>query len=92
MLRLFRTHKAWTAHFLMTPTLLGVTDCCWIALMHPIRAGRSSAFNLLTQWGLEVNGHEIVGLDHGVGHLAYIPTKNGVTRDVKPMLGGYGVQ
>ena len=42
--------------------------------------------------GLEVNGHEIVGLDHGVGHLAYIPTKNGVTRDVKPTLGGDGGQ
>jgi hypothetical protein len=41
--RLFKTHTAWTARFLATPTVLGVTDTSGIALLHPMRAGRSPA-------------------------------------------------
>ena len=41
--RLFQTHTAWTARFLAAPTVLGVADTYGIALMHPLRAGRSPA-------------------------------------------------
>jgi hypothetical protein len=34
--------------------------------------------------------HRKFGLDYGVGHFAYIPTKNGVTRGVMPKLGSVG--
>ena len=41
LLRLFVTHQDWTQAFLASPTGLGVTDTYGIALMHPIREGRS---------------------------------------------------
>jgi hypothetical protein len=41
--RLFKTHAAWTARFLAMPTVLGVADTYGIELIHPRRAGRSSA-------------------------------------------------
>ena len=41
--RLFKTHTAWTARFLAAPTVLGVADSYGIALIHPMRAGRSPA-------------------------------------------------
>jgi hypothetical protein len=41
--RLFKTHTAWTARFLAAPTVLGVADTYGIALLHPMREGRSSA-------------------------------------------------
>jgi hypothetical protein len=41
--RLFKTHTAWTARFLATPTVLGVADSYGIALVHPRREGRSPA-------------------------------------------------
>jgi hypothetical protein len=37
-------------------------------------------------------GNAKAGHDHGVGHLAYIPTKNGVTLNFMPKLEGGGVQ
>jgi hypothetical protein len=41
--RLFKTHTAWTARFLATPTVRGVADTSGIELMHPMREGRSPA-------------------------------------------------
>jgi len=41
--RLFKTHTAWTARFLAAPTVLGVADTYGIALLHPMREGRSPA-------------------------------------------------
>lgn len=41
LLRLFMTHQAWTEAFLAPPTVLGVIDTYGIALIHPMRAGRS---------------------------------------------------
>ena len=41
--RLFKTHTAWTARFLATPTVLGVADTYGIELIHPMREGRSPA-------------------------------------------------
>jgi hypothetical protein len=41
--RLFKTHTAWPARFLATPTVLGVADTDGIELMHPMREGRSPA-------------------------------------------------
>ena len=41
--RLFKTHTAWTARFLAAPTVLGVADTSGIALIHPMREGRSPA-------------------------------------------------
>jgi hypothetical protein len=41
--QLFKTHTAWTARFLATPTVLGVADTSGIELMHPMREGRSPA-------------------------------------------------
>ena len=42
LLRLFKTHQAWTQAFLAAPTVLGVIDTYGIELIHPIREGRSS--------------------------------------------------
>src|SRR5918912_3761574 len=39
--RLFKTHTAWTARFLATPTMLGVADTYGIELIHPMREGWS---------------------------------------------------
>src|SRR5712691_1983360 len=41
LFRLFRTHHAWTQAFLAAPTVLGVIDTYGMALIHPIREGRS---------------------------------------------------
>jgi hypothetical protein len=41
--RLCKTHTAWTARFLATPTVLGVADTDGIELIHPMREGRSPA-------------------------------------------------
>jgi len=41
LFRLFRTHQDWTKVFLAAPTVLGVIDTYGIALIHPIREGRS---------------------------------------------------
>ena len=41
LLRLFKTHHAWTQAFLAAPTVLGVIDTSGIELIHPIREGRS---------------------------------------------------
>src|SRR5262249_7797410 len=41
--RLFKTHTAWTARFLATPTVLGVADTYGSELIHPMREGRSPA-------------------------------------------------
>ncbi len=41
LFRLFRTHQDWTQVFLATPTVLGVIDTDGIALIHPMREGRS---------------------------------------------------
>jgi hypothetical protein len=41
--RLCKTHTAWTARFLATPTVLGVADTYGIELIHPMREGRSPA-------------------------------------------------
>jgi hypothetical protein len=41
LFRLFRTHQDWTQAFLASPTVLGVIDTYGIALIHPIREGRS---------------------------------------------------
>jgi hypothetical protein len=41
--RLFKPHTAWTAGFMAAPTVLGVADSDGIALMHPMREGRSPA-------------------------------------------------
>jgi hypothetical protein len=41
--RLFKTHAAWTARFLVAPTVLGVADTYGIELIHPMREGRSPA-------------------------------------------------
>jgi hypothetical protein len=41
--RLLKTHTAWTARFLAMPTVLGVADSSGIALLHPMREGRSPA-------------------------------------------------
>lgn len=41
--RLCKTHTAWPARFLATPTVLGVADTYGIELMHPMRQGRSPA-------------------------------------------------
>src|SRR5215510_8033690 len=37
--RLFKTHTAWTARFLATPTVLGVADTYGIELIHPRQEG-----------------------------------------------------
>ena len=39
--RLFKTHAAWTTRFLAAPPVLGVADTYGIALIHPMREGRS---------------------------------------------------
>src|SRR6266699_1599320 len=41
LFRLFRTHQDWTQIFLAAPTVLGIIDTSGIALIHPIREGRS---------------------------------------------------
>src|SRR5256886_5562496 len=41
LLRLFTTHQDWTQVFLAAPTVLGVIDTDGIALIHPLREGRS---------------------------------------------------
>src|SRR5215471_1023598 len=41
LLRLFTTPQDWTQAFLASPTGLGIIDTDGIALLHPIRAGRS---------------------------------------------------
>jgi hypothetical protein len=41
LFRLFRTHQDWARVFLAAPTVLGVIDAYGIALIHPIREGRS---------------------------------------------------
>jgi hypothetical protein len=41
--RLCKTHTAWTARFMAAPTVLGVADSYGIALIHPMREGRSPA-------------------------------------------------
>jgi hypothetical protein len=41
LFRLFKTHQDWTWAFLAAPTVLGVIDAYGIALIHPLRAGRS---------------------------------------------------
>ncbi|HEY5871356.1 MAG TPA: transposase [Candidatus Tectomicrobia bacterium] len=41
--RLLKTHTAWTSRFLAAPTVLGVADTSGIALVHPMREGRSPA-------------------------------------------------
>src|SRR5512146_652099 len=58
LLRLLRTHRAWTYRFLAAPTLLGVIDTYGIELLHPRRYGRSP-----TQWGRKgISNHRwIVG-------------------------------
>jgi hypothetical protein len=45
LFRLFTTHQDWTQVFLASPTVLGVIDTYGIALIHPIREGRSSQQN-----------------------------------------------
>jgi hypothetical protein len=41
LFRLFRTHPAWPQVFLATPTVLGGMDTYGLALIHPMREGRS---------------------------------------------------
>ncbi len=41
LFRLFVTHQDWTQVFLAAPTVLGVIDTYGIALIHPMREGRS---------------------------------------------------
>jgi hypothetical protein len=41
LFRLFRTHHDWTQVFLAAPTVLGVIDTYGIALLHPMREGRT---------------------------------------------------
>jgi hypothetical protein len=41
LFRLFTTHQDWTQVFLASPTVLGVIDTYGIALIHPMREGRS---------------------------------------------------
>ena len=41
--RLFKTPTAWTSRCLAAPTVLGVADSSGIALLHPLREGRSPA-------------------------------------------------
>jgi hypothetical protein len=41
LLRLFTTHHDWTQVFLAAPTVLGVIDTSGLALIHPMREGRS---------------------------------------------------
>lgn len=41
LLRLFATHRPWTDIFLAAPSVLGVVDSYGIALLHPLREGRS---------------------------------------------------
>jgi hypothetical protein len=41
--RLFKTYTAGTTRFLAVPTVRGVADSYGIALIHPMREGRSSA-------------------------------------------------
>ena len=41
LFRLFKTHAAWMARFLVAPTVLGVVDSDGIELVHPMREGRS---------------------------------------------------
>ena len=41
LFRLFTTHHDWTPVFLAAPTVLGVIDTSGIALIHPMREGRS---------------------------------------------------
>src|SRR5712691_1382157 len=41
LFRLFATHQDWTTAFLAAPTVLGGIDTYGIALMHPMREGRS---------------------------------------------------
>src|SRR5262249_3792256 len=40
---LFKTHTAWTTRFLAAPTGLGGADTYGLALIHPMREGRSPA-------------------------------------------------
>lgn len=42
LFRLFKSHRAWTNHFLAEPTILGVADTYGIELIHPVREGRSA--------------------------------------------------
>jgi hypothetical protein len=41
LFRLFATHRAWTDECLAAPSVLGVVDSYGIALLHPMREGRS---------------------------------------------------
>jgi hypothetical protein len=41
LFRLLKTHQDWTQVFLAAPTVLGVIDTYGIALIHPMREGRS---------------------------------------------------
>jgi hypothetical protein len=41
LFRLLTTHQDWTRAFLAAPTVLGVIDTYGIALIHPMRKGRS---------------------------------------------------
>src|SRR5438093_12882787 len=41
LFRLLKTHHNWTQVFLAAPTVLGVIDTYGIALIHPMREGRS---------------------------------------------------
>ena len=41
LFRLFKTHTPWMARFLAAPTVLGGADSDGIALLHPMREGRS---------------------------------------------------
>jgi len=42
LFRLFTTSQDWTQAFLAAPTVLGVIDTYGIALIHPMREGRSA--------------------------------------------------
>jgi hypothetical protein len=42
LLRLLRSHQAWTDAFLAAPSLVGVMDSYGIELIHPAREGRSA--------------------------------------------------
>ncbi len=41
LFRLFAAHRTWADYFLADPTILGVADSYGIALVHPMREGRS---------------------------------------------------
>jgi hypothetical protein len=70
LFRLFKTHTAWTAHFLAAPTVLGGADTSGIEFIHPMRDGRSPA-----QLGKKGKSHHrwIVG-----GKLCFIVNQWGV--------------